>query len=80
MGNIKWGDFEGVCQLHGAPAERFGTLVDPNGHMWLVCDVCIKALWEGRQALNLEEADKERQAVAVDAALGRLRDILMGGE
>jgi hypothetical protein len=37
------------CQLHGGTAERFGTLVDPNGHKWLICAGCINSLWEDKQ-------------------------------
>jgi hypothetical protein len=37
------------CQLHGGTAARFGTLVDPNGHKWLICADCINSLWEDKQ-------------------------------
>jgi len=81
MGNVdvKWGDGSGTCQLCFTDQERFGTLVDPNGHKWLICALCINALWDGRQMLNMEQADRDRQAEAVDAALGRLRNLLIEG-
>jgi hypothetical protein len=66
------------CELHGGMATRFGTLIDPNGHKWIICAACINALWDGRQMLNMEAAEQDRQTEAVDAALGRIRDIILG--
>jgi hypothetical protein len=76
--DIRWGDFSETCQLCFTGQERFGCLVDPNGHKWLICAVCINALWVGRQMLNMEATERDRQAEAVDSALGRLRDIMLG--
>jgi hypothetical protein len=40
------------CQLCFKPTDRFGTLIDPSGHKWLICSVCINTLWQNKQALN----------------------------
>jgi hypothetical protein len=37
------------CELHGGLATRFGTLIDPNGHKWVICAACINSLWEEKQ-------------------------------
>jgi hypothetical protein len=37
------------CELHGGLATRFGTLIDPNGHKWIICADCINSLWEDKQ-------------------------------
>jgi hypothetical protein len=76
--NVKYGSFPGVCQVHGGNESRFGTLVDPNGHRWLVCSECIDVLWGNRQQMNLEELEKERQENAVNEAMRRLRESLLG--
>lgn len=47
---VSYGDIpNATCQLHGGEAGRFGTLIDPNGHRWLICDECIASLWEDKQ-------------------------------
>jgi hypothetical protein len=78
MREIRFGDFTDTCQLCFKVNRRFGTLVDPVGRYWLLCVDCVKGLWEEKQALNQGEAEKERQEQAVDAALGKLRDLLIG--
>jgi hypothetical protein len=78
MSNIKFGDFPETCQICWKPHTRFGTLVDRVGRMWLICQDCIQSLWDERQAVNMEESERERQTEAVDAALGKIRDMLLG--
>lgn len=73
---IHYGDFVGICQVCFNDAQRFGTLVDPNGHSWLICTGCIKGLWETKQALNQEAAQRQ---VAEDF-INELRDKLLGGQ
>lgn len=54
---VSFGDIPNAnCQLHGGTAGRFGTLVDPNGHRWLICADCINSLWEDKQG-PVEGAD-----------------------
>jgi len=77
MAEIRFGDFQDTCQLCFRVHTRFGTLVDPVGRVWLLCKDCITSLWADRQALNQEEVEKERQEVAVDAALNELRKMLL---
>lgn len=53
------------CQLCFQPKGNFGTLIDPNGHRWLICADCINSLWEDKQSLNqpdeepITDAEKE---------------------
>ena len=53
------------CKLCGRQNRRFGTLVDPNGHSWLVCVTCIDNLWKGNAAIiqDAEVEDRARQLV-----------------
>lgn len=51
---------ERKCQLHGGIATIFGTLIDPNGHKWLICSACIDNFWAGNQAMITEERIEER--------------------
>lgn len=53
------------CKLCGKLHTRFGTLVDPNGHSWLVCVTCIDNLWSGNAAIiqDAEVEDRARQLV-----------------
>ena len=53
------------CKLCGKNHTRFGTLVDPNGHSWLVCVTCIDNLWSGNAAIiqDAEVEDRARQLV-----------------
>jgi len=54
VSKLRFGNISGVCELHYGPAESFGTLLDPNGHVWLICADCIKSLWDNKQAYNQE--------------------------
>jgi len=65
-----------TCQLHGGEAERFGTLIDPNGHRWFICAECINELWHRRQAMVMDEDFKQR---AVEYVLGLLGQLLLEG-
>jgi hypothetical protein len=49
------------CKLCGKTETRFGTLVDPNGHSWLVCVTCIDNLWKGNAAI-IQDAEVEERA------------------
>jgi hypothetical protein len=60
------------CKLHGGMATRFGSLVDPNGHVWLICSDCIDNFWAGNQAFITEERVEER-------ARQLLQERLLGG-
>lgn len=77
---LHYGHFVGICQICFKDRKRFGTLVDPNGHSWLICAPCINGLWEDSQALNQEEAAKGRQDDAIETVIERLRTILKGDE
>jgi hypothetical protein len=52
---MHYGFFVGICQVCFKQRKRFGTLIDPNGHSWLVCNKCINRLWKKRQALRNED-------------------------
>lgn len=54
VSKLRFGNISGDCQLCYKPAESFGTLVDPNGHAWLICKGCIDSLWADKQAYNQE--------------------------
>jgi hypothetical protein len=55
MGPMRYGDFPARCQLCWKERKRFGSLVDPNGHVWLICSKCIKKGWMKRQALREQD-------------------------
>lgn len=74
---FKWGDFTERCQLCGEVKERFGCMVDPNGHFWRICADCINTLWDNNQATTLERRIEER---AEEIAMQRIRERLFGGE
>jgi hypothetical protein len=78
MNGIRFGDFVDTCQVCWNRNERFGTLVDRVGRKWLICQECIMTLWDDRQAINLSEKEKEREADAVDKALGLIREKILG--
>lgn len=69
---IHYGYFTGICQVCFNDETRFGTLVDPNGHTWLVCRNCINQLWEKAQALNQVAPDKIQ--LAIEALREALRE------
>jgi hypothetical protein len=72
---ITYGDLDPrLCELHGGVASRFGTLIDPNGHKWIICADCINTLWAERQAMNMEPTKEEK----VDQAIDILRSLLLG--
>lgn len=50
------------CKLCGINNTRFGTLIDPNGHKWLICVGCIDNLWSGNAAIITEEQIEQRAA------------------
>jgi hypothetical protein len=51
-----------LCELHGGEATRFGTLIDPNGHKWIICATCINGLWDATNwAIIREEAESEAE-------------------
>jgi len=62
---IHYGDFVGICQVCFKDNHRFGTLVDPNGHTWLVCKNCINKLWQDAQAI-LQEDHQDKIEAAID--------------
>lgn len=65
-----------TCKLHGELATRFGTLIDPNGHRWLICAECIDTLWSGRQfVIRDEEVNKRARELLQERLLGDLDDI-----
>lgn len=43
--------------------ERWGTLTDPNGKRWEICDECINELW------HLHDADKQPVQEEVESEL-----------
>lgn len=70
---ITYGTIPGqACKLCGNLATRVGTLVDPNGHRWLICSECIDNLWAGNQAMITEERVQE-------AARKLIEERLLGG-
>jgi hypothetical protein len=69
VSKLRFGNISGDCQLCYKPAESFGTLVDPNGHAWLVCADCIRSLWDDRQAFNQENKTPEVVSILTDAAM-----------
>lgn len=61
------------CKLCGNIKDEFGTLIDSNGHSWLICITCIDNLWSGNAAVITDEAVEER-------ARHLIQDRLMGME
>lgn len=76
--NVRYGDFVETCRIHGGVRGRFGTLIDPNGHKWLVCDVCINALWGERQQMILSDKEQAERDSIIDEAMEKLRISLFG--
>jgi hypothetical protein len=77
---IRFGDFDGVCELCFKGNKRFGTLTDPVGRLWLLCVDCIKSLWEDKQAINQEQTGEERRKQVVEDFLNEVRDRVLKGE
>lgn len=70
---LTFGDLdERACELHGGLATRFGTLIDPNGHKWIICAACIGSLW----AENQPDPNEPPAGTAVDVAMDVLRKAL----
>lgn len=72
MAAIQYGNMVAVCQLHNGEADRFGTLVDPNGHMWLLCSDCIKGLWDAAHWTKLQEQADEAAEARLAQRLSKL--------
>ena len=74
---VSYGELpEQVCKLHGGEATRFGTLVDPNGHRWLICAGCINSLWgENQWIIREEEVDRRARQLLEERLLGRADDV-----
>jgi len=52
-------------------------LVDPNGHTWLLCEDCIKALWEEKQYINqLPDISDEEIEEKMDSLLNFLAEAI----
>lgn len=52
------------CQLCGKMKARFGSLIDGNGHTWLICadeGGCVDGLWH-RNAAIIQDAEIEARA------------------
>jgi hypothetical protein len=65
-----------ACKLHGELATRFGTLIDPNGHRWLICAECIDALWSKQQfVIRDEEVNRRARQLLEERLLGGLDDV-----
>jgi uncharacterized protein with PIN domain len=77
MIQLRWGEFSETCKVHGETAEKFGTLVDCNGHMWLICDKCINSLWDERSFMKMQEMIEER---AEEIAMQKIRERLFGND
>lgn len=65
------------CGLCGKLKARFGSLIDPNGHTWLICDDDINSLWGERAAII---TDEEIEARAAQLIQERLLGPGLGGE
>lgn len=64
------------CRLCGNLHDRFGTLIDPNGHRWLLCSECIDALWAKQQfVIRDEEVDRRARQLLEERLLGRAEDV-----
>ena len=48
------------CGLCGKLRARFGSLIDPNGHTWIVCVECIDGLWHRNAAIIVDSEIEER--------------------
>jgi hypothetical protein len=65
-----------TCQLCGERRERTGKLIDPNGHSWVICDLCINWWWDNRQEMS---SIARHRAIAVDEIIQNLRKVLEEG-
>jgi hypothetical protein len=48
------------CGLCGKLKTRFGSLIDPNGHTWIICADDIDALWHRNAAIIVDSEIEER--------------------
>lgn len=72
MVKVAWGHLpRRNCKLCANAHTNFATLVDMNGHKWLICADCVNNLWAGNQATITEERIQE-------AARQLLQDRLLG--
>lgn len=62
------------CQLGGHTSDRFGTLIDCNGHSWLICMTCIDNLWAGNAAVIVDAEIEERAKQLVQEKLFGMTD------
>lgn len=59
------------CGLCGKLRARFGSLIDPNGHTWIVCAECIDGLWHRNAAIiQDEEVENRARALIQERLLG----------
>jgi hypothetical protein len=63
-----------ACKLCGKTHTRFGTLIDPNGHAWLVCNTCIDNLWSGNAAFIVDSEIEDRAKQLVQERLMGMPD------
>ena len=77
---IHYGDFAGICQLCFKDGQRFGTLVDANGHTWLICQSCIIAVWEAKQPFMRDDILHQDTGIDddIEEIINRLRRIRRG--
>jgi hypothetical protein len=62
------------CKLCGETETRFGTLIDCNGHSWLICMKCVDGLWSRNAAVIVDEVIEERAKQLVQEKLFGLSD------
>lgn len=72
---IRFGNINAVCQLCNNTRHRFGTLVDPGGHVWLICADCIKSMWDKNHWQHIQDLVEER---AEEMAMTKIRESLFG--
>jgi hypothetical protein len=63
-----------ACKLCGTMQTRFGTLIDCNGHTWLICMACVDGLWSRNAAVIVDEVIEERARQLVQDKLFGLSD------
>lgn len=74
------GDYTDACHVCYETKERFGVLIDPVGHKWRICQDCLNALWQDRQAMNQLDEKEKQEAEALDRVFAKLRDQIIKGE
>jgi hypothetical protein len=62
------------CKLCGETKDRFGTLIDCNGHSWLICMTCVDGLWSRNAAVIVDEVIEERAKQLVQEKLFGMTD------